>query len=164
MQINLEVLGACLDQPGPLFPFPSLGWTETENSQLVFFFFMWTSISWFWPQRPKPISQSSDGRGSFNSFPIGSEGEEIAPVGGWELEFWSSLCIPLNFPKLFNVYLDLISACTPANPADCLCSWVGNSGVPVLKSTFVCTEILISYWCNASHRYVVQRGADVYCF
>lgn len=40
------------------------------------------------PQSPKPISQSSDDRGSFSSFLIGSEGKKrgrIAAVGGWEL-------------------------------------------------------------------------------
>lgn len=45
------------------------------------------------PQSPKPISQFSDDCGPFSSFLTGSEGKGksywIAPVGGWELEFWS---------------------------------------------------------------------------
>lgn len=56
-----------------------------------------------YPQSPKPISKSSDDWGSFSSFLIGSKGKKrvgIAPVGVWELEFWSSLFVSLNFIKL----------------------------------------------------------------
>lgn len=87
-------------------------WCQTGKSCLRFNVFLWDCLSH--PQSPKPISQSSDDWGSFSSFPIGSEGKKragIAPVGGWELEFWSSLCVSLNFLKLFNVYLYLMCVC-----------------------------------------------------
>lgn len=94
MLIKLEVLsplGPCVCISWAYcsrFFFSSLSPTETGNSQLLWCFFFFSLCERLSrPQRPKPISRSSDGRGSFNSFPIGSEGEEIAPVGGWELEF-----------------------------------------------------------------------------
>ena len=76
----------CLYQLGPLFLFSVKVKLEILNFGVFFFFFFFCERLSY-PQRPKPISRSSDGQSSFNSSPIGSEGEEIAPVGGWELEF-----------------------------------------------------------------------------
>lgn len=91
-------------------------WCQTESSCLGFGDECVSLSCISHPQSPKPISQSSDDCGSFSSFLICSEGKKYsgnAPVGGWDLEFWSSLSVPPNFPKLFNVCLYFYLVCMP---------------------------------------------------